>query len=128
MRLKQRLIELPPGLDIVAFLHLDGKAPADVQKVQADSRQLTLDNFRDRYLSTHRNYLEDRTIEGIEVHFKHLIGALGERFPIRELKLADLQVYVDSRAKAKGRSGNRSSAASIKKELVILRTAWNWGE
>ena len=49
--------------------------------------------------------LEQSTIEGIELHFKHLLGALGEHFPIRELKLADLQGYVDIRAKAKGMYG-----------------------
>ena len=71
----------------------------------AESRELTLTGFRDRYLATHRDSLEDRTIEGIGLHFKHLVAALGERFPIRELKLADLQGYVDRRAKAKGMSG-----------------------
>jgi hypothetical protein len=57
-----------------------------------------------------------------------LIAALGERFPIRELKLAELQGYVDRRAKAKGMSGRPLSSATIKKELVTLRTAWNWAE
>ena len=90
-------------------------------------RTLTLTDFRDRYLDTHRASLEQRTIEGIELHFKHLLGALGERFPIRELKLADLQGYVDTGAKAKGMDGRRLSAATIKKEIVSLRTAWNWG-
>jgi integrase len=128
MRLKQRLIELPPDVDIVEFVQFDGKPPADVQAVSAESRELTLAGFRDRYLATHRESLEDRTIEGIELHFKHLIAALGETFPIRELKLADLQGYVDRRAKAKGMSGKRLSPATIRKEIVTLRTAWNWAE
>ena len=128
MRLKQRLIELPPGIDIVEFVQFDGKPPADLQEVSAESRELTLAGFRDRYLATHSESLEDRTIEGIGLHFKHLTAALGERFPIRELKLADLQGYVDRRAKAKGMSGRRLSSATIKKELVTLRTAWNWAE
>ena len=64
MRLRQRLIELPPGLDIVAFLQHDGKPPADMQAVPAESRQLTLADFRDRYLTTHRDSLEERTVEG----------------------------------------------------------------
>jgi integrase len=128
MRLKQRLIELPPGVDIVEFVQFDGKPPADLQEVSVESRELTLAGFRDRYLATHSESLEDRTIEGIGLHFKHLVAALGERFPIRELKLADLQGYVDRRAKAKGMSGRRLSSATIKKELVTLRTAWNWAE
>jgi integrase len=96
--------------------------------VPAESRELTLVGFRDRYLDTHRDSLEERTIEGIGLHFKHLVTALGERFPIRDLKLADLQGYVDRRAKAKGMSGKRLSPATIKKEIVTLRTAWNWAE
>ena len=66
-------------------------------------------------------------MEGIELHFKHLCQALGDGFPIRELKLSDLQGYVDRRAKAKGTSGKRLSPATIRKEIVSLRTAWNWG-
>jgi hypothetical protein len=118
MRLKQRLIELPRAVDIVEFVQFDGKPPADVQELSAESREMTLTGFRDRYLATHRDSLEDRTIEGIELHFKHLTAALGEAFPIRELKLADLQGYVDRRAKAKGMSGKRLSPATIRKEIV----------
>jgi hypothetical protein len=57
-----------------------------------------------------------------------MTAALGERFPIRELKLADLQGYVDRRTKAKGMGGRRLSPATIKKEIITLRTAWNWAE
>ena len=110
MRLKQRLIELPPDVGIVEFVQFDGKPPADLQEVSAESRELTLAGFRDRYLATHSDSLEDRTIEGIELHFKHLVAALGERFPIRELKLADLQGYVDRRAKARGISGKTAES------------------
>ena len=126
LRLKQRLIELPPGVGIVEFVQHDGKTPGGTSGLAAESRELTLADFRDRYLATHRDSLEDRTIEGIELHFKHLVAALGERFPIRELKLSDLQGYVDRRSKAKGMGGKRLSAATIKKEIVTLRTAWNW--
>src|SRR5262249_46837893 len=97
MRLKQRLIELPPCIDIVEFVQRDGKSPAGDPESPGVSRALTLGDFRDRYLSTHRESLENRTVDGIELHFKHLCRALGESFPIRELKLADLQRYVDRR-------------------------------
>lgn len=126
LRLKQRLIELPPAVDIVEFLRHDGKPPAVSAKVEGEARVLTLITFRDRYLATHRGSLEARTVEGIELHFKHLLGALGERFPIRELTLADLQGYADARSKAEGTGGKRLSPATIKKEVVTLRTAWNW--
>jgi integrase len=82
--------------------------------------------LRDRYLATNRSSQEPRSIEGIELHFKHLLSALGERLPIRELTLADLQGYVDARANAKGTYGRSLSPATIRKEIVTLRTAWNW--
>jgi integrase len=125
LRLKQRLIHLPPGVGIVEFIRDDGNPGiADLGKETAT--ELTLSTFYGRYLKTHRQSLEPRTVEGIELHFKHLLNALGERFPIRRLKLVDLQGYVDHRARAKGHGGRRLSAATIKKEIVSLRTAWNW--
>jgi hypothetical protein len=127
LRLKQRLIELPAGIGILEFIRHDGKIPAALAGNEVVARMLTLSDFRDRYLDTHRPSLEERTTERIELHFKHLLGALGDRIPVRELKLADLQGYVDIRAKAKGMNGRRLSAATIKKEIVSLRTAWNWG-
>ncbi len=127
LRLKQRLIELPPGVDIVDFIWLDGRTPVPAAGNANVAKDLTLAAFLDRYLDTHRPSHEQSTTEGIELHFKHLLGALGERFPIRDLKLADLQGYVDIRAKAKGMYGRRLSPAKIKKEIVSLRTAWNWG-
>ncbi len=126
LRLKQRLIALPAGVGIVEFLQHDGKPPNGTVAIP-ERQELSLSSFRDSYLDTHRPSLEPRTVEGIELHFKHLITALGERFPIRELKLTDLQGYVDARAKAKGMSGKRLSPATIKKEIVSLRAAWNWG-
>jgi integrase len=127
MRLKQSLIDLPPGIDIVDFVQHDGKLSARHQDLPGESQALTLLNFRDRYLSTHRESPEDRTVEGIELHFRHLCQALSDGFPIRELKLSDLQGYVDRGAKAKGTGGKRLSPATIRKEIVSLRTAWNWG-
>jgi hypothetical protein len=127
MRLKQRLIELPPCADIVEFVRHDGVLPAGESEAGVPSRASTLRDLRDRYLSTHRGSLEDRTVDGIELHFKHLCRVLGDGFPIRELKMADLQGYVDRRARAKGNAGRRLSPATIQKEIISLRTAWNWG-
>lgn len=124
LRLKQRLIELPPGIGIVEFLQHDGKPPVGASETPNASRAFTLADFQARYLATHRDSLEDRTIEGIELHFKHLTTALGERFPIRELKLGDLQGYVDRRAKAKGMSGKRLRVCS-KRGVGRSLGGWN---
>jgi integrase len=78
-------------------------------------------------LEAHRNgSLEQSTLDVIELHFKHLCETLCERFPIADLTLADLQKHIDRRSKNKGLRG-RLSPATIRKEIVTLRTAWNWG-
>ena len=83
MRLKQSYLHLPPGMDIVAFLEFDGKPPEEVP----DKDSVTLSGLRDSYLKTHRNgSLEESTLVGIELHFKHLIGTLGPGFPLKELQ------------------------------------------
>jgi integrase len=123
MRLSQGLLTLPAGADIVAFLEHDGSLPVTAP-VTRDTP--TLGSLRDRYLETHESSLEAHTLRGIRRHFRHLVRLLGEGFPIRELSLAELQGYVDKRAKARGRRGPLTPA-TIKKEIVTLRTAWNWG-
>src|SRR5262245_47313253 len=67
MRLKQGLIELPAGADIREFVRRDGK-PGPKPRAAVPATPLTLAEFRDRYLSTHRESLEDRTVDGIELH------------------------------------------------------------
>ncbi len=116
---------LPPGIHIVEFVRCDGGSDAR-PTVTPQNDELTLVEFRDRYLATIRESQERRSIEGIELHFKHLIAAFGERFPIRELKMSNLQEYIDRRAKAKGLYGRRLSPATTRKELITLRTGWNW--
>ena len=126
LRLRQRLIELPPGVAIVEFVQFDGKPPARDAAAPVLPR-LTLAAFRDRYLETYRESLEDRSIETAQLHFKHLTRILGDGFPIGGLKLADLQGYADRRSKQKTAKGKRISPATIRKEIMTLRTAWNWG-
>ena len=123
MRLKQNLLQLPPGVDIVTFIEFDGKPPHETPVRDC----LVLGSLRDRYLETHRNgSLEQSTLDGIKTHFKHLVGTLGERFPMPDLSMAHLQQHVDRRARMKGQRG-KLSPATIRKEIVTLRTAWNWG-
>ncbi len=122
MRLEQGLLSLPPGADIVTFLTYDGSIPDS--KVATEKH--TLATLRDRYLETNQGSLEYHSLRGIKRHFGHLVKHFGPDYPIRELSLADLQTYVNKRAKDKGRRG-KLLATTIKKEIVTLRTAWNWG-
>ncbi len=128
MRLGQGLIELPPGVGIVDFVRNDGKPPEPRGGAPVPSPAVpTLGSLRDLYLATHDGSLEERTLDGIRLHFKHLASILGEQFPIKQLSLPDLQGYVERRSKARGHRGRTLSPATIKKELITLRTAWNWG-
>ena len=62
------------------------------------------------YLDTHPPSLEPRTVEGIDLHFWHPTVALGEEFPVRELKFVDLQGFVDGRSRTKFRDEAISQA------------------
>ncbi|CAN5911964.1 hypothetical protein BH23PLA1_BH23PLA1_39750 [soil metagenome] len=121
--LKRGIVRLPAGMDVVAFMRHDGRPP----EAEAPARDgMTLGRLRDQYLEVHEHSLEESTLEGIRLHFRHLVATLGERFPIDGLTSADLQGHVDRRAVAKGTRGRRLSPATIRKEIVTLRTAWNW--
>jgi hypothetical protein len=75
LRLKQRLIALPPGVGIVEFIRHDGRTPVPAAGNGIVAKSLTLAGFRDRRLDTHRECLESSTIEGIDRHFRHLAAA-----------------------------------------------------
>ena len=127
MRLQQRLLALPNGCDIETFLQFDGQPPVAVPNGSSESKpEWLLSSFTDRYLETNAPSLEPSTVSGIRRHFKHLTRTYGERYPIAELTLADLQRHVDRRAKDRYRK-RPINAATIFKEIVSLRTAWNWG-
>lgn len=120
MRLKQGLIELPPGVGIAEFVQHDGKPPAPATPVSASRKALTLATLRDRYLATRATGREKCTLYTDRIHFKHLVATIGEQFPLEGLGQADLQRHIDRRA----RQG--ISAVTIKKEVTTLRTAWHW--
>jgi integrase len=121
MRLEQRLAAIPPGMTIVDYLRFDGRP-----KETPVTENITLAILHDRYIATHEESLEVATMDGIRIHFNHLTTTLGEQFPIAELCLADLQGYVDRRLKAAGLKDRKLSPATIQKELISLRTTWNW--
>src|ERR1700674_698138 len=56
MRLKQRLVVLPEGTDIVTFIEHDGKPPdAGPTLANAPRQVITIGLLRDRYLAIHGN-------------------------------------------------------------------------
>ncbi len=123
MRLKQRLIVLPDGTDIVTFIEHDGNPPDTGPTLPNAPRQaVTIGHLKDRYLSTHANgTIEANSLDTCRLHLNHFVRILGEGFPLGELSLAKMQEYVNHRAKAK------ISPVTIRKEIATLRAAWNWG-
>jgi integrase len=124
MRLKQRLIVLPDGTDIVTFIEHDGKPP-DIGPTLANAprQAVTIGHLKDRYLTTHSNgTIEANSLDTCKLHLGHFARVLGDGFPLGELSLTRMQEYVNHRAKAK------ISPVTIRKEIATLRAAWNWGE
>jgi integrase len=122
MRLRQRLVALPDGTDVITFVRFDGKPPAG-PTLPADPRQaVTLCRLKDRYLATHGNgTVEASSLETAALHLRHFCRVLGDGLPLGDLSLTRLQEYVNRRA----RDGVRP--VTVRKEVASLRAAWNWG-
>jgi hypothetical protein len=120
MRIKQGLIEPPPGVGIAEFVQHDGKTPAAATPVGASRKALTLAELRERYLTTRATGREKSTLYTAGIHFNHLVASLGERFPLQGLGQVNLQRHVERRA------GLGISPVTIRKEISTLRTAWHW--
>ncbi len=125
MRLKQRLLTVPDGIDIVTFVEHDGKPPvAANDNVAFNPRQATsVSGLKERYLSTFGNgTIEANSLDTCKLHLSHFCRVLGDGFLLAELTLAKLQEYVNKRAKV------GTAPTTIRKEVATLRAAWNWGE
>ena len=124
MRLKQRLLTVPDGINIVTFIQHDGKPPQAANGTPLNPRSaVTVFQLKERYLATHGNgTIEANSLDTCKLHLNHTCRFLGDAFPLPELTHARLQEYVNKRAK------DGVAPATIRKELATLRAAWNWGE
>ena len=112
MRLKQGLLTLPDGCDIVTFVGHDGRPPAAGPTLpDAPRKAVALGHLRDRYVETHGNgTLEANSLYTCRIHLAHFCTFFGDGFAAADLTAAELQKYVNARAKAK------VAAATIRKE------------
>jgi integrase len=126
-----RLIEsgrliIPDDADVASFLLSDGKLNGATPN-SPKQKLRTLGQYAAAFLaSIPDGSLEPHTVEGMVTHLKHLRRIIGSSRIFTELKLHDLQTYVDRRSKDPGIRGRDLSAATIKKEITTLRTLWNW--
>ena len=86
MRLKQRLIELPEGIDIVTFVEHDGEPPVAARGTPITRQAVTLGRLKERYLATHGNgTIEANSLDTCKLHLGHFCRVLGEGFLLPEL-------------------------------------------
>jgi integrase len=122
MRLKQRLVRLPDGIDIVTFVQHDGRPPDGTALPESPRKAATLAHLKDRYLATLGNgTVEANSLYTLRIHLNHAGRILGYGLPLGELSLGKLQAYVDARA------GEGVSAYTVRKEVRTLKAAWAWG-
>jgi integrase len=122
-RVELGLLACPENVDLATFLLSDGKAEARQSLPAIRTLQQLFDNY---FSSIPADSIEDNTRRGMKIHVKHLGRILGKHFPIQALAGADLQRFIEQRSNGKGIHGRKLSAATIKKELITLRTVWNW--
>ena len=82
--------------------------------------------------------LEQTTLNTMRIHQRHLLRVMGPRFEISSLRAAQIQAYINARAKEptqkiadkslpkKKQTRVPVSAGTIRKELVTLGSAWRW--
>lgn len=126
MRIEQKLLKVPAGVDIVTFVQNDGRVEEAAPYSAAEP--ITFAQFRDRYLATHEDgAMESDSLRTVRIHLGHIAATLGERFPLLSLTTSDLQRHITRRASVKRTGGRRLSPTTIRKELASFRAAWNWG-
>ncbi|MGE0529460.1 MAG: tyrosine-type recombinase/integrase [Bdellovibrionales bacterium] len=122
-RLEQGLLELPLGADIVSFVLTDGK----VSHKPEQAKVLTLETLCNQFQNQlPLGAMEENSLATLLLHLKHFERILGTRFNIGDLKLEQLQNYVQQRSQEQ-RGNKLISPVTIRKEITSLAGVWNWG-
>lgn len=116
-------LTVPEGGDVVTFLMSGGKV-LSLPKVTQHFKLSTL--FDQFFEALPKDSLEQSTIGLMQIHRRHLERVLGTSYDVQQVTHSTLQSYCAQRAKDKIK-GKTASGATIKKELVTLRSVWNWG-
>lgn len=124
-----RLIErgrivVPGDVDVATFLMSDCRVGGPAPK-HATVETLTR-LFEVYFERVGSDKLEESTLEGMRIHRKHLERVLGKRLCLATANADTLQGYIDERSTEKVRGKRLISPATTKKEIVTLRTVWNW--
>jgi integrase len=115
-------LSIPATADVVSFLLSNGRVSAPLTIPD----QLTLKVLFDRYFNAlPTGSLEESTIYTMNVHRRSLEGHFGKSTLVESIDLVALQEYIDKRSRDPGLAGTLSPT-TIRKEVVTLRTVWNW--
>ena len=115
-------LQLPPDADLWQWLLSDGQRG---KKPDPPEKAWTLKNLFDWYFSNQTaNAKETNTLHTERTHRKHLLRLLGESRLLPDTTLADLQGYINLRAKENWR-GKPIKTDTIQKEVASLSMVWN---
>ena len=117
-------LDVPTDTDVATFLLSDGKLGKRIRIPTPLTLQQLFIAFFD---NLPKGNLEASTVRGMEIHRRHLERHLGKSFSIQNMVLEELQAYVAKRSREAGLRGRQVSASTINKEIVTLRSVWNWG-
>ena len=115
-------LELPHDQDVGVFLLTDGK--------QIDHRSFSDVRSLKQLFAAYDVALppgakEESTLEGEQLHRRHMLRILTGRRLITTIKQGVLQDYINRRLREK-HHGQFIQPATIKKEITTLRLIWNW--
>lgn len=122
-RMELGLLDLPPDADLPSFLLSDGRA---LSKPFICEIQTLSDLSRCYFADLPKGALEVNTLDGMKIHVKHLNRLFGASSTLNNISTAAVQSYVTRRCAERTRSKSLISPATTKKEIVTLRTMWNW--
>ena len=124
LRIKQRLLTLPPGTTICEFILQDGKV---AEPVAAVTEKLTFAHLKEKYLETQRHgSMEENSLATVTMHLNHFEATPGAKIVLQEISAADLQQHVNKRAQKKYR-GKKLSPATLRAEMASFRAALELG-
>src|SRR5262249_19518545 len=124
------VLAVPADLEPVAFIVSGGKLqPAKAEEVvlaTSPRKPMTLQEAGEQYLASFPDSSkESETLDTERTHLKHLTRILGASRPLKEMKRAELQGYVNRRSREKGLRGT-VQRKTIKMELDTFRQVWDW--
>lgn len=124
LRLRQGLLVLPEGGDVLSFVLTEGRQAAKPHFKPV----LTLRELCEQYeASSAARSIEPNSLETVRLHLSHFKRLLKESFPVQTLSGPTLQGCVDRRSQERGHRGRRVSPVTIKKEVTSFSGVWSWG-